>query len=142
MTTKGWKMGAWGTDILDNDAAQDFIAAILDENNLAMIEEAIERVLKTGDEELEAPDAEEAIAAVDIISRLLQFDEDDEIDEEDELAVWISNCEEEPDDVLVENARKAIERILTDPSELLELWQESDDFETWERGVRALQQSL
>lgn len=135
-------MGAWGTDILDNDAAQDFIAAILDENNLAMIEEAIERVLKTGDEELEAPDAEEAIAAVDIISRLLQYDEDDELDEEDELAVWISNCEEEPDDVLVENARKAIERILTEPSELLEQWQESDDYETWERGVRALQQSL
>ena len=135
-------MGAWGVDILENDAAQDFIAAILDEKNLGMIEEAIDRVLRAGDDEVEAPDAEEAIAAVDIIARLLQRDEDDEIEEGDELAEWVSACEEEPNDVLVENARKALERILTDPSELLELWQESDDFETWERAVRALQQSL
>jgi hypothetical protein len=134
-------MGAWGSGILENDSAQDFIAAVLDETDLTTIEEAIERVLATGGDYLEAPAAEEAIAAVSLIARLLN-DDDEEAEDGDEIQDWISQCEQIPDDVLVEKASKALERILTDPSELLEQWQESDDFDVWERGVRALQKSL
>jgi hypothetical protein len=134
-------MGAWGSGILDNDTAQDFIAAVVDENDLSTIEEAIARVLRSGTDYLEAPEAEEAIAAVNIIARILGRDPD-EPEDGDEVDEWITRCEVEPDDVLVEEARKALERILTEPSELLEQWQESDDGEAWERNVRALQQSL
>lgn len=135
-------MGARGSGILDNDTAQDFIAAVVDESDLSTVEEAISRVLSAGDDYLEAPEAEEAIAAVNIIARILGRDPD-EPEDGDEVDDWITRCEiAEPDDVLIENARKALERILTEPSELLELWQESDDYETWERNVRALQQGL
>lgn len=134
-------MGAWGSGILENDTAQDFIAAVLDENDLSTIEEAIARVLRAAGDYLEAPEAEEAIAAVNLIARILGRDAE-EPEDGDEVDAWICRCEVEPDDVLVEDARKALERILTDPSELLEQWQESDDYETWERNVRALQQSL
>ncbi|HWU00375.1 MAG TPA: DUF4259 domain-containing protein [Terriglobales bacterium] len=134
-------MGAWGSGILDNDTAQDFIAAVVDENDLSTIEEAIARVLRSGTDYLEAPEAEEAIAAVNIIARILGRDPE-EPEDADEVDEWITRCEVEPDDVLVEEARKALDRVLTEPSELLEQWQESDDGEAWERNVRALQQSL
>lgn len=134
-------MGAWGSGILENDTAQDFIAAVLDENDLSTIEEAIARVLRAGGDYLEAPEAEEAIAAVNLIARILGRDPE-ELEDGDEVDEWISRCELEPDDVLVEDARKALERILTDPSELLEQWQESDDYEAWERNVRVLQLGL
>jgi hypothetical protein len=134
-------MAAWGTGILDNDTAQDFIAAVLDENDLSTVEEAISRVLRSVGDELEAADAEAAIAAVNIIVRILGRDPE-EPEDADEVDEWITRCEVKSDDVLVEEARKALDRILTEPSELLEQWQESDDYETWEGNVRTLQQSL
>jgi len=36
---------------------------------------------------------------------------------------------------LIEKAQRSTKRILTEPSERLELWQDSPDFEAWERSV-------
>ncbi|HVI91527.1 MAG TPA: DUF4259 domain-containing protein, partial [Dongiaceae bacterium] len=88
-------MGAWGTGILENDTAQDFIAAVVDENDLSTIEEAIARVLRAGGDYLEAPEAEEAIAAVNLIARILGRDPE-EPEDGDEVDEWISRCEVEP----------------------------------------------
>jgi len=42
----------------------------------------------------------------------------------------------------IDLAIQSIDRILTPPSELLELWQESEDFEVWKHHMAELKQRL
>ena len=90
---------------------------------------------------LEAPDAEEGLAAADIVARLngspgVQSAYTATID------AWVGRMQLVPSKELVDKARRAIIRILTQPSELLELWQESKDFETWKRAIDEVSQRL
>jgi hypothetical protein len=45
-------------------------------------------------------------------------------------------------DELIGKAKKSIARILAEPSELLELWTESDEFDSWKRGVEEVSKRL
>jgi len=51
---------------------------------------------------------------------------------------WVEKSGLKPDKTLVEKVHQAIDRILSEPSELLELWQEDDDFEKWKKSVMDL----
>jgi len=52
------------------------------------------------------------------------------------------NAQAQVPDELVDKAKRAIARILLEPSELLELWTESNDFEGWKRAVEGVAQRL
>lgn len=56
--------------ILDNDTACDWVDELEESDDLSVVEAALEKVLSAGLEYIEAPDAEEALAAVDVIVRL------------------------------------------------------------------------
>jgi hypothetical protein len=124
-------MGTWDTGSFDNDAASDYVAEIIDGSDLTTLEATCDRILSAGDNDVEAPDAQEALAAAEIIARLAghsgratEFDED--IDE------WIKRSKlSSPDIGLVEKGRRCVTRILREPSELLELWKESEEFDSW-----------
>jgi hypothetical protein len=62
-------MATWGIGTFENDTACDFAGDIA-EGNLASLEESLDRVLTVRGDYLEASDAAEALAAVDIIARL------------------------------------------------------------------------
>ncbi len=86
---------------------------------------------------LEAPDAEEGLAAADIVARLngspgAQTSYTATIDS------WVERSKSTPSKALIEKARRSITRILTEPSELFELWQDSADFEVWKRNVEEI----
>jgi hypothetical protein len=63
-------MGTWGVNSFDNDNAADWVWELEEADDLSVVEEAIERVLDCGDELVESPDAEVAIAAADVLARL------------------------------------------------------------------------
>jgi hypothetical protein len=63
-------MDSWANDPFGNDTACDWKYGLDDVDNLSLVEETIQRVLDAGDEYLEAPEAEEAVAAADTIARL------------------------------------------------------------------------
>jgi len=48
---------------------------------------------------------------------------------------WVAAHPQLPSQDLVELAIQALDRILDKPSELLELWEESDEFEAWKNSV-------
>lgn len=134
-------MGAWGTGVFENDTACDFAGAVATSRDLAALEATFDRVLGAGDDYLEAPDAEEALAAADIVTRLKGRARErtaytTEIDE------WVEQSKFDPSADLVEKARLAIARILKEPSELLELWRDSDEFESWRHSVEDLSRHL
>ncbi|MEE3717554.1 DUF4259 domain-containing protein [Tumidithrix elongata RA019] len=60
------------------------------------------------------------------------------VKKEYDMGAWGSD----PPPPLIDSAVQAIARILTPPSELLELWQETDDFEAWKNHLEELKQRL
>lgn len=123
-------MGAWSKDSFGNDTACDWAYGLEETNDLELVRETIQKAVGIGEEYLEAPDAEEAIAAIEVIARLKgNFGERNSYTEATDN--WVKAHPQQPPPDLVTLASKAIDRILRPPSELLEMWQESDEFEEW-----------
>lgn len=134
-------MGAWDSDPFGNDTASDWTYGLKDVDDLSMIEEAIQTVLEVGNDYLEAPPAEEAIAAIDILARLQgRFYVKNAYTKSAD--VWVAAHPLMPSASLIANAEKALTRIISEPSEVLELWQESDDFEAWKTHLENLRKRL
>ncbi len=134
-------MGAWSSDPFGNDTAGDWKYGLDDIDDLSLIEETIEKLLEVGDDYLEAPDAEEAIAAIDTIARLKgQFYVKNAYTES--VDAWVAAHPIVPPAPLIAKALKALDRILSEPSEALELWSESEDFETWKKHIADLKERI
>jgi hypothetical protein len=63
-------VGAWGFGVFENDTACDFASGVAGGGGVNALLGAIERVLSVEGNYLEAPDAEEGLAAAEIIARL------------------------------------------------------------------------
>ena len=134
-------MGAWGTGVYDNDTACDWAYGLKETNDLSLIESALDKVLKVGAEYLDAREAEEALAAAETVARLkgnwgIRDSYTEKMDE------WVETNRLIPPQALIEKALKAIERVLSGPSELLELWGEVEGFIAWEESVKDLSRRL
>lgn len=130
-------MGAWGTGIFDNDTACDWAYELEEASDLSLIESALDKVLNVGAEYLDASEAEEALAAAEAIARLkgnwgIRESYTETMDK------WVETTRLTPPQALIEKALRAIERVLSGPSELLELWSESGDGAAWEESVKDL----
>lgn len=130
-------MGAWGTGIFDNDTACDWAYTLEESDDLSVVEESLEKVISAGSEYLEAPDAEEALAAAEVIARL-QGNCGDRNAYTETIDKWVSGRELKVSPELARKALSAIERVLTEPSEILELWNESEELDAWKASVSNL----
>jgi len=127
-------MGTWSKDSFGNDTACDWAYGLEDASDLNLVRETIQKVVDSGDEYIEAPDAEEAIAAVEVIARLKgNFGERNPYTKTTDN--WVKAHPQQPPPDLVALGAQALDRILRSPSELLELWQGSDEFEGWKSSV-------
>src|SRR5262244_1427890 len=134
-------MGAWGTGIFDNDTACDWAYDLKEASDLSLIERALDNVLNVGAEYLDATEAEEALAAAEAVARLkgnwgIRYGYTETMDR------WVETTRLTPPQALIEKAIRAIERLLYGPSELLELWGETEDFTAWEESVKDLSKRL
>lgn len=127
-------MGAWGMGIFDNDTACDWAYSLEESNDLSVVEDAIETVLSVDSDYLEAPDAEEALAACEVIARL-RGNFGDKNSYTETVDNWVSGNSLKVPRELIEKAKAAIARIISDSSELAELWTESGDYEEWKHNI-------
>jgi hypothetical protein len=127
-------MGAWGMGIFDNDTACDWAYSLEESNDLSVVEDAIETVLSVDSDYLEAPDAEEALAACEVIARL-RGNFGDRNSYTETVDNWVSGNSLKVPRELIEKAKAAIARIISDSSELAELWTESGDYEEWKHNI-------
>jgi Domain of unknown function (DUF4259) len=130
-------MGAWGSGIFENDTACDFAADVAEGGGVSLVDQALDRVLARGGNYLEAREAEECLAAAEIIARL-KGSPGDETPYTALVDAWIKGSPASVSAEIVEKAKRAIARVLAEPSELVELWAESDDFDSFRRSVEAL----
>jgi hypothetical protein len=134
-------MGAWSHESFGNDDACDFAATITETDDLSAVDEILESVMQVGSGYLEAPEASQAIAAAEAVARLQgNWGLRDAYSED--LDAWVERVKIVPSKELALKAKRALERIITEPSELLELWQEGDESEKWVDAVRELERRL
>ena len=130
-------MGAWSHESFGNDDACDWVAELQEGTSLRPVESAFDEVIDAGDDYLEAPQACVAIAAAEVVARLRgRFGLCDAYSER--IDQWVARVELEPAPPLIAKARLALERVLAEPSELLELWEDSHDSSEWRAAVTDL----
>lgn len=122
-------MGTWGTGSFENDHAADFMIDVLDSGDLSLLREVLDNVL-TSTEYVEAPDAELAIVAAEIVAAA-RGRASPAAQQEEGLADWLARIRPSIDDDLLRQCRDALARILGDHSELRELWEETDSAHAW-----------
>ncbi|MEU9083537.1 DUF4259 domain-containing protein [Streptomyces sp. NPDC048357] len=126
-------MGTWDVGPFDNDTAADF-GGDLDEaaagEREGIVRSALTRVIDTA-AYLEAPESEVAVAATALVAAQCPGGEP---------ADPIYGPEEPLPDLtgLRDLALQALDRIMTEPSELMDLWAESDGG-PWRANIRRLQ---
>jgi hypothetical protein len=130
-------MGSWGVGTFDNDAACDWATKLEAAQDLSAVRQAIGRALSVGDAYLDANVACEALAACEVIARLK--DNWGPLNPYTKrIDSWVASHHVTPQLGLVQAAVSPIDRVLAQPSELLELWSEGDDYENWLESVRDL----
>lgn len=134
-------MVAWGTAVFDNDNACDWGTRLERSQDLSLVAATVQSVLNKGNDYLEAPEAEEALAAIEVLARSRGHwgprNEHTQVVDE-----WVERMHPAPSAELLEQARQALARIMSAPCELLELWQETGKFESWSTHVRDLKRRL
>lgn len=132
-------MGTWGMGAFDNDTAGDWASALEDFGDLSLVQDAVDAVLETADEYLDAELAWEGLAACEVVACLKGARGKDNTDD---VNAWVEAHPMKPPDDLVEKGVRAIDRILAPESELLELWEESDEFDQWKASVTDLRRRV
>lgn len=134
-------MGAWGIKAFENDTACDWAYELEESSDLSVIEKALDTILEQGEEEIDATAGEEALAASEVVAMLLgNIYQSDSCTETVEK--WVKENRIKPSFSLVAKCHQVIDRILTEPSELLELWEDSDEGEAWKSEMTNLRARL
>ncbi len=131
-------MGTWLVDSFGNDDACDWADGLEEVSDLSLVEAAIDAVIAFGNEYVEAPEATEAIAAIEVIARL-QGNWGERSAYSLNTDMWVEEHKLlQPSKDLVQKAHQAIARIVGENSELNELWQESDEYNVWLESITEL----
>lgn len=130
-------MGAWGFRPFENDVAADWAQECARQADMAFVEATLDQVL-AADDELDADDAEEGVAAAATVVRLLDHD----VAAADLVNDWIASDHRAGATALAGKAYAVLDRVLAEPSELLDLWAASDDFLEWQEVVNGLKGML
>ncbi|UJJ30514.1 DUF4259 domain-containing protein [Halopseudomonas maritima] len=134
-------MGAWSHNPFGNDTACDWAYGLDERRDFSLITEAIQAVLDNGSDYLDSDLASEAVAAAEILAKALGRSTQTDSNSE-EVDAWIKSITAKPSQDLLSKTNGALVRFMGPDSELRELWEESEDFGSWESSIKALQSAL
>jgi hypothetical protein len=127
-------MGTWGHGIFDNDTACDWAYLLEGSKDLSVVRNALDKVLSAGSKYLRMREAEEALAACEVIARLRgNFGDRNAYTES--VDSWVISNKKEVPAKLINKSLAAIERILYGPSELSDLWNPDGGYSDWKNNV-------
>jgi len=130
-------MGVWGAGAFENDEALDWSADLSPDQGWAPVDEALDETTPPG----EPTDAEvgmSVIAAAEVVAASRGHAAEDFPETLQAYVQAIGPADME----LTGKAAEAVSNVLTAPSELVELWAESDEAEEWNRAVTGLIERL
>lgn len=124
-------MGIWGTGPFENDDAMNWVADLVETEDLSALEEAFDEIIE-GAEDITLLDAHVALAAVAILA---EFIDPQDASVPPEVLEWLREIEEDIDPEFLELAIEALDAIATSESPLA---QEHEDDEDWDDMIEAL----
>lgn len=127
-------MGTWAVDSFGNDDAADWAFGLKNAKDLSLVEATLDKAIAAAGEYLEAPDAAEALAAIEVIARL-QGNWGERSPYSEPADLWVETNKLVPPSDVVSRAHRVLDLILGENSELNELWQESDEHSDWAASV-------
>jgi hypothetical protein len=131
-------MGAWGIGGFDNDMALDFSNSLIETSDLSLIDSALSTERAGGF--LDADKASEAIAACEVLAAALGRAGPDL---PDSVREWVAGHARLKFRDVKAKALAALDEVLTDESELNQLWKENEaEFSAWRQGVEALRKRI
>ncbi|QJD93455.1 DUF4259 domain-containing protein [Duganella dendranthematis] len=135
-------MGTWAVDAFGNDYAQDWAQDLHETSNLDAVADTLNTALDTPGE-LDAPFAAEALVAIEVLARL-QGKGGPRTDDSASVDEWVEarKPKTKPRADLAEKAVRALDRILSEESELRALWEESEHYAEWLASVEDLRSRL
>lgn len=134
-------MGTWAHGPFDNDTASDWVYGLEEHEDFSLVEQALQSVLDTGTDYLDADLAVEAVAASEALAIALgRGTQPDDCPES--VATWLASLTTKPPAELLHKAQAALVRVLGPDSELRELWEDSEEFEAWQSSMHALQSAV
>ena len=108
-------MGAWGSGSFENDTASDWAFGLEGVNDTSLIESTLEKVIGVGAEYLQAPDAEEGLAAAETVARM-KGQRGARNSYTEPMDRWVERLNWRPSSELVRKAVVVVDRILSEPS--------------------------
>lgn len=135
-------MGAWDADPFGNDDAADWAAEfeLLDRTAGLQVLDAVFAAANQADY-VEAPDGSIAVAAAQVVAWLLVPDLVGASSYSATAVAWTQRCGGQPDQAMVDAARRALQRVQSDESELAELWNETGE-DAWRLELRRIDDLL
>jgi Domain of unknown function (DUF4259) len=137
-------MGAWGAGAFDNDDAADW--DLMFENadlatGLRLITDALSAAAQAdGAAYLDLSDGAPAVAAAEAVA-LINGQSVDESPYNESMRQWVTRARPGADAALTDLARRAVDRVAGQSSELSQLWSESGSSE-WHSALAALKAKL
>jgi hypothetical protein len=139
-------MGTWAVDAFGNDYAQDWAEDLHETRSLEAVENTLDNLLSGAADggEVDAPFAAEALVAIEVLARL-QGKGGPRTEDSAAIDEWVDARKQKPARArtdLAQKAAQAIALILSERSELRELWEDSDHYADWRASVEDLQARL
>jgi hypothetical protein len=134
---KGEVMGTWGTGPFDDDQASDWVWELQEAKDWGVVMTALRGAADAADAYLEAPDGQIAWAAAAVVAAA----DDPGVTVPEEVSNWLASHRADRPSDAGPLASKALQRITSDQSELVELWEEAGD-EEWRANIKRLAEQL
>lgn len=111
-------MGTWGAGPFDNDEASDWVYELEGADDLALVRDALEEAVEAHGY-LDGRDGAIAVAAAEVVAAAAGRPNSSL---PEEVQAWLDTVSPTPTANDLDLARRAIERLCGDKSELVELW--------------------
>ena len=130
-------MGAWGIKTFENDDAGDWLYDLEESNDLSVLKSAFEA---SREEYIEAPEGCSALAAAEVLLGLIGKPRENL---PENARKWIESHKHLDGSVLTTEGASAVAAVVSDKSELKELWEEAgEDFSNWKIDVDQIRKLL
>ncbi len=134
-------MRALDMGVFENETACDWLYKLEDREDLSLVMDSLDNVLDVEDDYLEAFEAEEGLAAAETVARLKgdwgRRDASTEI-----VDKWVEQYQLVPTKNMIKKSLAVINRVLQEPSELLELQKDGKQFDDWKNVLDDLAERL
>jgi Domain of unknown function (DUF4259) len=132
-------MNTWGTGSFENDAANAFVAEVVQDGAVAL-DEAFEVVMDPDTDFVASEEGARAVAAAEVLSAHLTGETGAVTDAG--LRAWLNELAPDELEPLRALALEALERLIGPESDLPDAWDEADDAQAWLGNVQRLQDAL